>query len=239
MPKIIKVQDLLRVKEKHQFSWYWRKHVPDSKKQTYKSNKSKPKTYFYLFCGVCHVQHWVGWNELSLGRTHCCLHCKGLPTYEKFVEIQKKYNTLWLPVRPLRFRTESNYKRSFYMRCRCGKEQWVRWNLYQQGKATGCRSCKNYKRTHGHAHTPIYNIWHSMKRRNVLPKEWLKYEKFYQWARYRYSEGAKFSRIDKTKPYGPDNCRYSENLKRYVPSHQIRVGETSGDTLLPIGIKGM
>ena len=89
-----------------------------------------------------------------------------------------------------------------------------------------CRKCFNT--THGKTYTRLYNIWGNMKSRCLNPKnnryvyygakgiyvceEWYNFEKFAEWADTSgYAENLTLDRIDNSKCYYPENCRWVSN----------------------------
>lgn len=103
----------------------------------------------------------------------------------------------------------------------------------------------SYKRkghfTHGlfSENKNLFNVWETMKQRCYNPKrsnynrygglgitvcnEWLKAENFIRWALDNgYKKGLQLDRIDNSKSYSPDNCRWvtpkqnSQNTRRNV-----------------------
>lgn len=74
---------------------------------------------------------------------------------------------------------------------------------------------------HGEEGTRLYRIWDAMKRRSTrkhakscyagvpVCTEWSSYTVFAQWARQNgYSDALTIDRIDGSKGYEPDNCRW-------------------------------
>lgn len=94
---------------------------------------------------------------------------------------------------------------------------------------------------HGKAHTRLYRLWAGMKARCTNPNrpkahlyveagisyctEWEEFPAFHEWATTNgYAEGLTLDRINGTKGYSPDNCRWvsntiqARNLKPIVKS---------------------
>ena len=108
-------------------------------------------------------------------------------------------------------------------------------------KQTGAENGRNNKK-HGKTHTGVWNSWSSMKFRctnkapryqtwsGMLCKEWEEFENFYRDMGDR-PDGASIDRIDVTKGYYKENCRWAtsrqqQNNKtntRYLNVNNIKV----------------
>ena len=99
-----------------------------------------------------------------------------------------------------------------------------------------------FLRGHGQSKTALYNKWCSMKRRCNCPAdksypryggkgikvcaEWNdSYMAFYEWAmKSGYQPGLTIDRIDNSKGYSPDNCRwatFAQQNRNYSRNHLI------------------
>lgn len=123
--------------------------------------------------------------------------------------------------------------------CDCGNIVIVKSSHLMGGSTKSC-GCLKKEIQHGMAETRIYHIWENMVQRTTNPKatgyanyggkgvhvceEWLDFRKFMQWARYRYSDNLTIDRIDNTKGYTPDNCRWVTRAQQNLNmSRNVRI----------------
>jgi hypothetical protein len=112
-------------------------------------------------------------------------------------------------------------------KCSCGNTKTVIFNSLQKQKSTSCGCKAIAKRSkkltkHGMAGTPTYKSWHAMLQRSqgkgghesyvernitVCP-DWIKFENFLSDMGVR-PDGKTLDRIDNTKGYYKDNCRWA------------------------------
>lgn len=119
--------------------------------------------------------------------------------------------------------------------CDCGNTKIVEGYNLRNGcvRSCGCLFSDSVT-THGESKSRLYKVWSSMKARCgnkndrayrfyggkgvSVCSEWLSYENFAQWAKSSgYHVGLCIDRIDSSKNYCPENCRWitqSENSSR-------------------------
>ncbi len=116
-------------------------------------------------------------------------------------------------------------------KCDCGNQKIVVGDYLRTGrtKSCGCLDKENRKKpkktTHKMSKTRLYTEWLSMRRRcrgnyheskNYSEKgisvceEWKEFEAFAKWAlQHGYKDNLTLDRLDNSKGYYPDNCRWT------------------------------
>lgn len=139
----------------------------------------------------------------------------------------KKFNKLTVLMRDF----SKTGKAYWICQCDCGNKVSVRADLLKTGntKACGCMAKKHNQARQGN-HSRLYNIYNDMKKRCYNPKnksykwygaigisicdEWLGengFINFYNWSLSNgYNEKYTLDRIDSSKNYSPQNCRWVE-----------------------------
>lgn len=137
-------------------------------------------------------------------------------------------------------------------KCECGAQKEIRLLHLVRGRIVSC-GCRNGEK-HGMAKTKLYRVWsgmhvrcytdtcvdrHRYKDRGIeMCPEWkASFTAFKEWASLNgYKSGLQIDRIDNSKGYSPDNCRFvtpMENCNnRDVTTWVVYNGETVSLQLL-------
>jgi hypothetical protein len=134
----------------------------------------------------------------------------------------------------------SKYHTHWLCKCVCGTEKIVIGSTLTSGKSMSC-GCKQYElaanknRKHGMAKTPTYKSWHAMIQRcegkgghqsypdrNItVCAEWLSFENFFSDMGLR-PERKTLDRIDNSKGYYKENCRWATNKEQHNNKDKTR-----------------
>lgn len=138
----------------------------------------------------------------------------------------------------------------FLCKCDCGNEVVVLGTNLRRNHTTSCgcvhkENTSNAKKTHGMRKTPTYKTWCSMKERCLNPNSnsyegygsdgisihqpWIEcFENFLKDMGERPG-GTSLDRIDPSKGYAPDNCRWADASNQAF-NKTLKVTNTSGKT---------
>lgn len=138
-------------------------------------------------------------------------------------------------------------------KCECGNIKRASTSSLNNGSLNSCGCLKKEiyssggtRKTHGKAHTRIYNIWSNMKGRCYnensedykdyggrgirVCQEWLDdFMNFYNWAMASgYANNLTIDRIDVNGDYRPENCRWITNEEQQTNKTTTRYIEFNG-----------
>jgi len=147
-----------------------------------------------------------------------------------------------------RDKVHPNTRNSYWIcKCDCGKVKVLNRSTLVSGasKSCGCKAVygkKGINRTHGMSDTRLYHEWRSIRRRCNRAKgkdfktyqgkgitvceEWdNNFEPFMEWSLANgYNDTLTIDRIDNSKGYSPDNCRWISNAEQQQnKSNTVRV----------------
>lgn len=130
-------------------------------------------------------------------------------------------------------------------RCECGTEKSIYGVMLTSNRSRSCTPCG--KRQHGMTDTPEYAAWQSMKARcyktnskafpayggngKVVCARWLEsFENFYADMGPKPSASHSVDRIDNSKGYSPDNCRWATPKEQSINRSCVRMLTLNGIT---------
>lgn len=140
-----------------------------------------------------------------------------------------------------------NNQACWLCRCKCGAEKIIRSSNLKSGhtKSCGCLKEQGYNRTHGRRHTPEYCSWTGMIQRCHNPKscqyshyggrgidvcrQWRNsFEAFFEDMGDRPSKEHTIDRIDNSKGYSPDNCKWATRKEQSRNRRSNRIVNHNG-----------
>ena len=129
-------------------------------------------------------------------------------------------------------------------RCECGAEKSIYGVMLTSNRSRSCISCS--KRQHGMVHTPEYAAWQSMRGRcynknskafsayggngKVVCERWKSFDNFYADMGPRPSASHSVDRIDGSKGYSLENCRWATPKEQSINRSCVRMLTFNGVT---------
>lgn len=114
--------------------------------------------------------------------------------------------------------------KAFICKCECGKEKKIRWSHLKRGKIKSCGCLLNIR--NGIGNGELCKLWRGIRYRTSenykqshlyfkkgirVCDEWLiNFDVFFDWCKNNgYKKGLQLDRIDNSKGYYPENCRFT------------------------------
>lgn len=121
------------------------------------------------------------------------------------------------------------YTRYWLCKCKCGNEITVSQNSLRNKLTKSC-GCIKKDGIHKLSHHPLYHSWLMHKQRYKICKEWkADFLTFYHWAiSHGYKQDLELGRIDKNKPFLPNNCKFMTHREISLNSKLIKSNNISG-----------
>lgn len=137
----------------------------------------------------------------------------------------------------------------WFCRCDCGVVKSVIYNSLVKGRSQSCGcvsrvSAAKKMTVHGMASTPTYKSWHAMKQRCEgkgghqsyvergirMDPRWDSFDVFVADMGIR-PDGKTLDRIDNTKGYSKENCRWADHVQQMNNRDSSRLFEVDGERL--------
>ena len=140
-------------------------------------------------------------------------------------------------------------------RCDCGTESLVgpRSLRFGSSKSCGCIQVEYAtghspsNKTHNLSNHPLHSVWCAMKSRCFNPEDssyhyyggtgitvcsdWMDFQSFYDWAIQHWKKGLDIDRIDNSRGYSPENCRFISRKDNLANRRNTKWIEVNGSKI--------